>query len=203
MEGRMSLEQFKELIGKGWETCIKWDTQTPVDAWWPQVEAFYAAQQMEISKMAYFIAETYSGAVDAMLQQKGMEIVFHHGEDRALIQTTEEEGLWHLGAVGLMGEKPKLRLKEAIAQKGNIAYLVGFELDDEMYDERSFKSMLSYFDSYEVNQEMLVMSMDKTRLHYRERLAGYDAAREQKYKEQKAALVDQLDKINAQIEKMK
>ena len=204
MDGCMSLEQFQELIGKGWEICIKWDVQTPVDTWWPQIEKFFKEQSLEMTKIVYFVTDAYNSQLDEVLQSKGFEIVYHHGEDgKPLIQTTEEDGLWHLGAVGLMGEKPKLRLKEAVAQTGNITYLVGFELEDEKYDERSFKAMLSYFDSYEANQELLVLNTQNTRQHYRDRLIGHETERDEEYKQQRAALVEELEKIKTQIEKAK
>lgn len=204
MEGLMNEEQFRQLLNEGWELCIKWDVQTPLNTWWPQIVAFFEQQKLEMSRTAYFVTGAYNGAVDTQLQEKGFDIVFHHGEEnRPLIQTVEETGIWHLGAVGLMGEKPKLRLKEALAQTGNIAYLVGFELEDEKYDERSFRSMLGYFDSYEATQELLVLGMQQTRQHYRERLVEYETTREEVYKQERAVLEAELAKVEAEIDKVK
>lgn len=200
MEGLMTVEQFQQLIGEGWDICIKWDVQTPVKNWWPELQKQVKELGMETGSVVYFTTGTYTGSLDAQLQEMGFSIVVHHGEESgSLIQLNDEEGLWHLGAVGLMGEKPKLRLTEAIAQKGNITYLVGFELEDERYDERSFRSMLSYFDTYETNLELIVSNMEEARQHYRERAVVYEQAKEEEYKQARAALEEELAAVEAEL----
>lgn len=204
MEGLMSVEQFKQLINEGWDICIKWEAETPVKDWWPELQKQIQQLELETGSVVYFTTGTYTGSLDAELQEMGFSIVVHHGEESgSLIQLNDEEGLWHLGAVGLMGEKPKLRLTEAIAQKGNITYLVGFELEDERYDERSFRSMLSYFDTYENNLELIVSDMDTARQHYRDRLAVYEQAREEEYKKEKAVLEEELAAVEAELNALK
>lgn len=204
MEGLMSVEQFQQLITEGWSICIKWDSQTPVRNWWPELQNQVKALGLETGSTVYFTTGTYSKALDAELQQMGFSIVVHHGEEHdSLIQLNDEEGIWHLGAVGLMGEKPKLRLTEAIAQKGNITYLVGFQLEDEKYDERSFRSMLSYFDAYEANLELIVSDMETARQHYRERLVTYEQAKEEEYKQARSVLEEELADIEAKLSELK
>lgn len=204
MEGLMSVEQFQQLINEGWDICIKWDAGTPVKSWWPELQKQLKQLGLETGSTVYFTTGTYTGSLDAQLQEMGFSIVVHHGEESgSLIQLNDEEGLWHLGAVGLMGEKPKLRLTEAIAQKGNITYLVGFELEDERYDERSFRSMLSYFDTYETNLELIVSDMETARQHYRDRLAVYEQAREEEYKQARTALEAELAAVEAELSELK
>ncbi len=203
MEGLMTVEQFQQLINEGWNVCIKWDATTPVRKWWPQLQKQVRELGLKPCTVVYFTTGTYSGGLDAQLQQMGFSIVVHHGEEgHSLIQLNEEEGLWHLGSVGLIGEKPKLRLTEAIAQKGNITYLVGFELEDERYDERSFRSMLSYFQTYEASIELIVSDMETARQHYRERLAEYEQAREDEYKQERAELETELANVEAQLSEL-
>lgn len=203
MEGLMTVEQFKQLVSEGWKVCIKWDAGTPVRNWWPDLQKKVSELGLEPCSVVYFTTGTYNGSLDAQLQQMGFSIVVHHGEGRdSLIQLNDEEGLWHLGSVGLMGEKPKLRLTEAIAQKGNITYLVGFELEDERYDERSFRSMLSYFDTYETNLELIVSDMDTARQHYRDRTAEYEHTREEEYKQARAKIEAELAEVETQLNEL-
>lgn len=203
MEGLMTMEQFQQLVNEGWKVCVKWDSESPVRNWWPELQKKINELGLAPCSVVYFTTGTYSGALDAQLQQMGFSIVVHHGEESgSLIQLNDEEGLWHLGAVGLMGEKPKLRLTEAIAQKGNITYLVGFELEDERYDERSFRSMLSYFDTYETNLELIVSDMETARQHYRDRLAEYEQAREEEYKQARAAIEEELAAVETQLSEL-
>ena len=203
MEGLMTVEQFQELIKEGWKICIKWDNENSANKWWPELQKRLKEFGFENCPIVYFTTGMYTGSLDAQLQQMGFSIVVHHGEETtSLLQLNDEEGIWHLGAVGLMGEKPKLRLTEAIAQKANITYLVGFELEDERYDERSFRSMLGYFETYEKNLELIVTDAESARQHYRERTLVYEQAKEEAYKEERAALEEKLAKVKEELAKL-
>lgn len=202
MEGLMTEEQFQELIQEGWTICIKWDAEKPANSWWPKLQKQMQQLGVQQCSAVYFTTGTYSSKLDAQIVDMGFSVVVHHGENGSLIQLNDEEGLWHLGAVGLMGEKPKLRLMEAIAQKGNIAYLVGFAVEDELYNERSFVSMLSYFDAHEANQELLVSNIEATRQHYRDRLAVYEQEREEEYKQAKAVIEEEIAAVEAQLREL-
>ena len=199
----MSLEEFKELLTEGWSVCVKWDSETPVDQWWPKLQEQFTVLELEMSQVAYFTTDTYSSEIDAKLQELGFTIAIHHGEEtESLVQLSDEEGIWHLGAVGLLGKKPKVRLEEAVAQKGNITYLVGFELKDEMYEEDSFRKMLGYFEAYENNYELLVRKPEEAREEYRLRV-NPDEAVQQKYEEERTILLDKKTAIEEEIEKLK
>lgn len=204
MDGLMSLEQFQELIAEGWDICIKWDADTSVRSWWPELQKKVEQLGLQTGAVVYFTTGTYKGSLDAQLMDMGFSIVVHHGEEgKPLVQANHEEGLWHLGSVGLMGEKPKLRLTEALEQVGNITYLVGFELEDEMYHERSFLSMLSYFDAYEANQELIVSSdLAEMRQDYLEQSEAYQQARKEEYQQARAILEAKLAEVEAELSKV-
>jgi len=204
MEGLMTIEQFQQLIGEGWDICVKWDAETPVKKWWPELQTQMRKLGLETGSVVYFTTGAYSKSLDATLQQMGFSIVVHHGEEHdSLIQTADEEGIWHLGAVGFMGEKPRVRLTESVTQKGNITFLVGFQLEDEKYNERSFRSMLSYFDSYEANLELIVSDMEMARQHYRDRMASYEDTKEEEYKQARASLEEELAAVEAELSELK
>lgn len=203
MEGLMTIEQFQQLLNEGWKVCVKWDSQSPVESWLPQLMSQMKQFNIESIPVVYFTTGTYVAALDDKLEKMGFSIVIHHGENaQPLIQVSDEEGIWHIGSVGLMGEKPKLRLTEAISQKGNIAYLVGFELEDEKYDERSFRSMLGYFETYEKNLELIVFNPEEARQHYRERAVAYEQAKEEEFNQAKAALEEELAKVKKELEEL-
>lgn len=200
MEGLMTVEQFQQLVSEGWDICIKWDAAAPVKNWWPELQKQISQLGLEPCSVVYFTAGTYTAGLDAQLQQMGFSIVVHHGEEQdSLIQLADEEGLWHIGSVGLMGEKPKLRLTEAIAQKGNITYLVGFELEDEKYNERSFRSMLGYFDTNETDLKLIVSNITEARQHYQERSVVYEQAKEEEYNRARAALEADLAAVEVEL----
>lgn len=201
-EGCMSVPQFKELINAGWTVSITWDTETKLSAWWMILTAKVQELGIEMPTTAYFKSGAYSSDVDATLKEKGITAVYHHGEEHSLIQTTYEEELWHLGAVGLMGEKPRFRMEEAIEIKGNVAFLVGFEREDELYNENSFVSMLNFFDTYSVADELLVGSVQDMVAHYQMRNQEAQGDIETNYANKKAELEAELATVKQQIEEL-
>ncbi len=201
-EGCMSVLQFKELINAGWTTSITWDTETKLSAWWMILTAKVQELGIEMSTTAYFKAGAYSSDIDATLKEKGITAVYHHGEEHSLIQTSYEEELWHLGAVGLMGEKPRFRMEEAIEIKGNVAFLVGFERDDEMYNENSFVSMLNFFDTYRAADELLVGSVQDMAKHYQMRNQEEVDDIGANYTKKKTELETELAAVKQQIEEL-
>ena len=200
MEGLMTVEQFQQLVDEGWDICIKWDAVAPVRNWWPELQKQISQLGLEPCSVVYFTTGSYKKALDPQLINMGFTIAVHHGEEQmSLIQLADEEGLWHIGSVGLKGEKPKLRMTEAIAQNGNITYLVGFELEDERYNERSFRSMLGYFDTHETNLELIVSNITEARQHYRERSVVYEQAKKEEYNQARAALEAELAAVEAEL----
>lgn len=202
-EGCMSLPQFKELMNAGWTACITWDTETKLDAWWMLMSAKIQELGIAMPTTAYFKTGTYTTGIDDVLKEKGITAVYHHGEELDLIQLSYEEELWHLGAVGLMGEKPKLRMEEAIEAKGNVAFLVGFELEDELYNENSFTSMLNYFDTYRASDELVVGSLADAANHYQTRYSEADGDVSAAFQREKEALETELADIAKQLEELK
>ena len=202
-EGCMTLEQFQELITAGWKICVKWDSETPVAQWWPTLQQKLTELGVSAGQIVYFTTGTYSSTLDAQLKELGFTIVVHHGEEvESLIQTKDEDGIWHLGSVGLMGLKPKVRLHEAIAQTGNIIYLVGFELEDELYHERQFRNMLKYFELYENSYELQVTTIEEAREIYRLRALGQDVIVDEEYEKKRAELIAEIEKTEAEIAKI-
>lgn len=202
-DGCMSVEQFQELLNEGWTTCIMWETEASVETWWPLLQEELQQFGLETGQVIYFPKGSYSEGIDGKLQELGFTIVvYNEGDGEISIQLQEEEGLWHLGAVGFMSKEPKKRLTEAVAQKGNIVYLIGFELEEEKYDEDSFRIMLGYFDTHEANEELLVGDMEEAREHYRNRSVEYDQAKQEEYRLAKEALEAELAQVEAQLKEL-
>jgi len=67
----------------------------------------------------------------------------------------------------------------------------------------SFRSMLSYFDTYEANEELIVSNIEEARQHYRERSAEYEQTKEAEYQQAKAALEEQLAAVEAELAELK
>lgn len=202
-EGCMTTEQFKKLQEAGWTTCVTWKEGAELSKWWPTFKQKLQQMELEIPQAIYCPKGTYKSNLDEKIKQAGFSIVVHHEEaGRALIQTQYEEELWHLGAIGLMGGKTKTKFDEAIAAQGNIIYLVGFELEEELYEERSFTVMLDFFKSYEGSRALVVGSMQDAKDHYYSRLQEVSAEEERVFLEQKVALEQELANVQAQLDEL-
>ena len=149
-EGCMTVDQFKELIDAGWQVAITWQKGAAPKQWWPNLQNRLTVLGIEGSEVVYFPHDTYEAKLDATMQELGFSVaVVNKKEEETPLQLQHEDGVWHVGAVGMMTSKPRLWLREAVAQDANLAYLVGFQLEEEMYNENSFRSMLNCFDEYE------------------------------------------------------
>lgn len=183
-EGSMSEEQVRDLTAKGWICCAGWesgDTIENVNMVRDEIEALGIPDQ----GIVYFEEGTYSSSYDEALAESGVTIAIHHGEEeRKLVAGPEDTQVWHPGAVGLMGKEPRFRLEDAVAEKQNILFTVGFEKEDEMYGQRPFLSLLDYLDQYGAQEELYVMMpvearayQEEVRKNAQELQAEYDGKR--------------------------
>ena len=201
----MSKEQFEKLLADGWTTCIKWEAESDVKVWLPALKNQLSQLNIEVPKVVYFPKNTYKKEMDKQITSLGFNIVVYHENEEAgqlLIQTEYEEGLWHLGALGLMGTRTKVRFDEAIRKSGNIIYLVGFKEEDELYEERSFTIMLDYFKNYSDDKMLVVGTMEDARTHYYSRQEEVSEEEKTQYLQQKGEIEAEIADLEAQINEL-
>lgn len=202
-EGCMSVEHFQELIDAGWSICMVWDEEKPLESRLPALTALLEEMGMEPGNVMYFPNGTYSEEYDEELQNYGFTVAVHHGEDeRQLVTSEDEDGIWHPGSVGLQGKEPKTRMKEAIAHKAHLIHVVGFHLDEELYQRRMFQSMMDYFYEYTEKNKLMVTNISDARREYRNRASGYEQL-EEEYKKQKSVLEEKITSVEAEIKERK
>ena len=192
-EGNMSLEQFQELIQAGWSTCIVWSGDD-MYTWLGALALKMQETGVPGSSVMYFPSETYLKEYDEILLAHGFAAAVHHGEAGEMDTAAGEGGIWHPAAVGLQGETPKYRLDDAVKNKANIVYTVGWQQEDEMYNEKMFRSMLSYFKQYQEESGLQVMDIAGAG-EYRQQLENDKGAIEQEYLQKKEELERQMDEI--------
>lgn len=201
--GCMSIEQFQELIAEGWEICITWQASENVNTWWTRFQSKLTSLGVEAGNTAYFPKGTYSAEMDSALQKFGFTIaVIGKTEEETPLQLQAEDGIWHVGAIGMMTSKPRLWLRESVAQDANLAYLIGFQQEEELYNEKSFRSMLKCFDEYVATDELMVTNLDEAREHFDRRSLGVSPEVESNYQEQKATLEKKLSEVKKKLEEI-
>lgn len=204
-EGCMTIEQFRELLDEGWTTCIEWSSDTAVNKWWPELQEELQKLTIPQSTTMYFPIGTYKGDYDKELQEMGFAtVVVGKTGDENPLQLQYEEGVWHIGAVGLMSSKPRLWLNESVAQKANVIYTIGFreEESENLFNEKSFRSMLNCFDEYEATDAISVTNVEEAREYFQNRLMGVSPEIEAAYQENRAAIEAQLKEVNKQLDEL-
>lgn len=203
VENCMTEEQLTELIQAGWSICVRFDHATRLNAQWTSLKKQLKELNIEEPTTVYFATGVYNSGLDATIEKCGFSIAIHHGEeDLPLVQPNDEAGVWHLGSVGLRGNEPRLRFMEAIEAKANIITLVGFSLEEEMYVERSFRSMLDSCSEYVAKEELLLGNSEDARLHFQSRTVEAGEAEKQEYLKQKQTLEAELEEVEKQMEKL-
>ena len=202
-EGCMSVEQFQELRDEGWGISVTWQAGTNVEQWWTNMQNKMLVLGIEQGKTLYFPKGTYTPELDETILKLGFSIALSNTEEGATpLQMKYEEGVWHVGAVGLMSSRPKLWLREAVANDANIAYLVGFETEEELYNQSSFRSMLICFDEYEATKELVVTNVEQAKTHYYNRTLGLSTELENQYQTKKASMEQELEQVKKQLKEI-
>lgn len=202
MEGCISLEQFNELIQGGWTTCIQWRADTDPEVWLPALQEKMEAAGIAQSRVMYFPEGTYSSNLDEQLTAMGFQIaVIHCEEDRPLVLSAEESSIWHPGAMGFQGNAPKYWMREAVENRGNLIYTVGFERQDEIYDSGIFASMLSSFQSNTEQGVLGVMGAEEARVCHNQ-MQGDGGELEESYQAKKAGLEEKLETVKKEMEEI-
>lgn len=199
LDGCMSIEQFQELMGAGWTTCVAWEGVPSNGGWLYALTKKMEAAGIARSDVMYFPRDTYAVEDDALLQTLGFTVAVHHGEaGLPLILTQAEEGLWHPGAVGMKGETPKYKLQDAAEKKGNLVFTIGYELKEEMYSERTFTSMLDSLKQEQKKSGLKVTGFAEARNHRREVENG-GASLTAAYEEKKIVLEEKIREAEKKI----
>ena len=101
-----------------------------------------------------------------------------------------------------MDFKPKKWLKEAIAQKANVAYLVSFTLEHQIYEESTFQRMLNSFEECEKAKELLVLDLDGAKKYRETYLEGISQAVKDEYEENRGNLLKELGEVEQKLEEI-
>lgn len=199
-EGSISQEQLRELSDAGWTTCVRWEGVPTGEGWLYRLTNRMKEAGIARGNVMYFPYGTYEDEQDRILKELGFDIAVHHGEmGKPLIVTEAKEEIWHPGAVGIKGESPRYKLQDAVAARGNIVFVVGYEAEDEMYDERAFRSMLDNFAAYQKENEFQIMDFQGAR-NYREGVEAGGEALTEVYEKERAEIEEKLKAIEQEMD---
>lgn len=200
-EGRLDLEQIRELTEVGWSACYYWEEDSGIDQYVKRKKNL-EEEGISVDPVVYFAKGAYPPQDKAVLSENGVQICIHHGEGSELVTNELPEGIWETGAVGIQGEQPRAYLEDAVSYNGNIAYTVSYRDKEELYETEVFQSMLSYFRQYEEEDILLVLTA-KEALEYRREMEEKEAEWTDRNEKQIEDLRMQIEELKDKIQKVR
>ena len=198
-EGYLSIDEFNALIRKGWNYCILYENAEKFD---------YLHRLFEVNGMrtdtVYFKRGTYDVSMDDYLMALGYKSVVHHGENELnLYQDELNNGIWHVGNMGLVGTSPRAKLIDTIDVYGAFSYTISFNKDnkEEFYDYETLTLVMNAFNTF-VNKDALKVTDLERGLVYRQDIIDHYEENNEYYLKKKASLNKELEKIEKQIEEL-
>ena len=142
LEGKITVEQYNELISEGWGNALYWNGETSLDDFISDMRSILAGMNIELPKSVMFGPDLYTYDYDTVLEAYGIENAIHGAEgDLKTVEDTEPVGIWHPGCIEWrrLGASPKL--KRTIEESGGYSvFEVRFATEDNEKNVRA-----SYF----------------------------------------------------------
>lgn len=144
-EGCISPEQYEELRSAGWEACVRWDGEQPLEGCMEQLREIFAGLQTAVPEAVYISDGGYTASCDTQIREAGFRTVIHHGEDgRAIITLGYEEELWHAGAMPWNQNGVKTMISSAASGGGNLILTVDFQEGPALFEADKFPRLCEH-----------------------------------------------------------
>ena len=147
MEGNITLEQYADLVDRGWETAWYWRGAADGDDGSADLEVFLSAMETEFSERLgdidsefptsiVFDAGVYLPEYDIILERHGVKNAVCDGEDDVeLVTDVVPEGIWHTVAIGWRNLQKSIKLRNAILSDGGYAsFKISFDRGEDDFD---------------------------------------------------------------------
>ena len=144
-EGCIRPEQYEELRSAGWETCVRWDGEQPLEGYMEQLREIFAGLQTAVPEAIYISDGRYTASCDTLVREAGFRTVIHHGEDgRGIITLGYEEEMWHAGAMPWNQNGVKTTISSAASGGGNLILTVDFQEGSALFEADKFPRLCEY-----------------------------------------------------------
>lgn len=199
-EGCLSREQFGELLDAGWKCVLRWEENRSSMEWLSSCRQLAGEIGIPLPEVVYFPPELYHSSQDDFLTEQRFLIAVHHGEEELpLVLTEAGEELWHPGAIAWNQNGAVGMLSDVTAQKGNLVFSVGSDLQAEEYETEDYTAMLKKLNDYCQSGDLLVTDILGAR-EYRRNLEAERGAIEADYESRRAQLEERIDSLNREME---
>ena len=161
-EGNISVEEYFDLLSRGWETALYWkgipeeseaDGKEILRDFISVMNAEFSEFMLNTSEYCVMLEETYGAEIsfpesivfadgcysaeyDAVIESFGIRNVIHDGSSElGLFAQDKPEGIWKSAAIGWRNLSYSIRLKRHIESKGGYAsFKIGFDNSEDDYE---------------------------------------------------------------------
>lgn len=179
MEGKITKEQFDELIQVEWGTALYWNGEGDLEEFITTMQTLLGECDIDFPETIIFKNGKYSGEYDELILSYGIENAIHNGETGLAVRIEgQPEGVWHPGVLGWKAGPSATKLKNNVRDLGGYALFEinfnnstdnsacsYFEIEGEGANVRlkSFKTMINLFKTMIDTDEMEVLTTDEAR----------------------------------------
>lgn len=197
--GGLTMEQFSELLEKGWTCSLHWTGEGDLETWLAGMKAALQEKGFTMPGTIYFDWGDYQMEYDNLLADYGLEAVVHHQEDGLPGLTSNTgEGIWHICAWGWNQVNARNTLEDAVESGAGMVFSVG---EDFYYDEDQFPKMLAILAGYEEEEALYVTDVSAA-YAYRSETEEERESLQAQLKEETDRLDKEISQLDAQIGKI-
>ena len=220
MYGKITMEQYGELLDAGWGTVLYWNGEGSLDTFIMEMRAMLTSADIDVPVSIAFKGGSYDKNYDSLLEDNGIVNVIHNGDGSMNILNVETpDGLWYPGYIGWNNRnkyKGSVRLKDATESSGGYAlfaikfyelenddlrgtgyYPIGEDADNTT-EAQSFLRMIERFKNSIATSSIKITTVEgarEGRLEY-EQLYGEMTAAGYEYKHQ---IEEQIKEVERQM----
>ena len=199
MIGKLSRQEFDELLAAGWGTCLICPDGDDFDRWDQEITAALARENIPKPCTVYFPEGAFSSKLKEQLLQHGYTIAIHHGEDGLLqIPLEADEELWLSGAHPWIYNNLDTNLQLITDRGGEHCFTLSFGDGREAYEEAGFLNMLELLVTFRDREGLTVTTFEGARPLQDPQLNGAVELRAA-WEEEKAALRERINELDQQI----
>ena len=170
LEGRISRDQFDQIVDAGWQIAIYWDGEDDMIEYIDHMNIILNGLGVPSADTVLFKHGAYNTECDASLYQRGVRYVIHSGEENLeYIQTDvpEEGQVWRIGGVGwnTYGVS-SVMLGSVLSTGGAVAFTVDFAAGTSAYDGTneacvaSFGRMMERLNDSRYEKNLFITDLD-------------------------------------------
>lgn len=198
--GKITREEFDELLELGWDYCVVCGESEDFPAWDREITLRLEEAGLAKPETVLFEENAFDISLREDILRCGYHTAVHHGEGRLSLIGKDSSGeLWLTGAQFWNYQGVKIDIEELVRFKGDKCFTVRFTGGYEKFIKDSFASMLEYIDPYLSNETLLVTSFENARGIHDSSAWGGEMTEEQ-FEQQKTELDERIQTLNEQIQ---